>query len=102
VVCGGAVCLASSLLLGPAAVSVGLSGAGLLLALLYPLVDLVLATVVLAQALLHQRQFNVRTAALSGGFLLLAVADSSFVVGSTAGTYASGIALDTRNAANPT
>jgi len=95
VVCGGAVCLASSLLLGPVAVSVGLSGAGLLLALLYPLVDLVLATVVLAQALLHQRQFNVRTAALSGGFLLLAVADSSFVVGSTAGTYASGIALDT-------
>jgi len=95
VVCGGGVCVASFVLLSPVATLVGGGGLGLLLALLYPIIDLLLGTLVLGQALMHQRDFGPRTAALAGGFVLLAVADSSFLLVGGADVYVHSVELDT-------
>ena len=96
VVCGAAACLAALLAipLSDALDSAGVSVmAPLLLALLYPLLDLILAIVVMGQVLLGQRACGARTATLAGGFALLAVADSSFLLTIGSGTYADSPAL---------
>ncbi len=88
VICGGTACLAGSLLLIPAiASSFGKSGLSLLLALLYPLIDLALALVVVGQVVLRARTDIRQAAMLCMGFLCLASADASFVITNASGTY---------------
>ncbi|WP_407341646.1 putative bifunctional diguanylate cyclase/phosphodiesterase [Pengzhenrongella phosphoraccumulans] len=94
VVCGAAVCLAGFAVLTPLADTSPRGGLQLLLAILYPLIDLILATLVLAQATLRMRGYSRRTAALALGFLGLAVADSTFIATLSNGDYSSSLVLD--------
>jgi diguanylate cyclase (GGDEF)-like protein len=87
VICGGTVCLTGSLVLTPVGSAYTGDAASLFLALLYPLIDLVLAALVLGQALLRLRDDLVNSACLLAGFLLFAFADSHFVTGLSTGTY---------------
>jgi diguanylate cyclase (GGDEF)-like protein len=92
VVCCASVCLAAFVVLTP--VSGAFPRVPLLLAVLYPLLDLVLGTVVLAQVLLRQRSRSLREAGLALGFLALATADSSFVLSLATDDYSSSVPLD--------
>jgi diguanylate cyclase (GGDEF)-like protein len=94
IVCGAAVCLAAFAVLTPRSGTFERGGLVLLMAVLYPLIDLVLVTVVLAQVMLRQRARSRRTAALLLGFLGLAVADSSFILGLAGDAYSSSLVLD--------
>jgi len=94
VVCCAAVCLAAFVVLAPLAGASERGGLQLLLAILYPLIDLILGTMVLAQMMLRQRDHSLRTLALALGFLGLAVADSSFILSLANGDYTSNLALD--------
>jgi diguanylate cyclase (GGDEF)-like protein len=94
IVCGAAVCLAAFAVLTPMSGTFERGGLVLLMAVLYPLIDLVLATVVLAQMMLRQRARSRRTATLLLGFLGLAVADSSFILGLAGDAYSSSLVLD--------
>ena len=87
VICGGSVCLAGSLLVTPAAGLLGREDLGLLLALLYPLLDIVLALAVVAQVALHARGRLIDNAGYILGFALLAVADSGFLLHRNGVTY---------------
>ena len=87
VICGGTVCLAGSVLLTPIAAVYTGSALSLFLALLYPLIDLVLAVLVIGQALLRMRADVGDSAALLAGFLLFGFADSQFVTDLSSGTY---------------
>lgn len=87
VVCGAAICVAGTVVLTPLAAVFPADGLALLVAVIYPLLDLGLAAIVLAQLLLHQRDRSWRTAALIGGFLVLCAADSSVVVNLADGAY---------------
>ncbi|MBA2509172.1 MAG: diguanylate cyclase, partial [Nocardioidaceae bacterium] len=93
VVCGAAACLAALLAIPLSDALDSAVMAPLLLALLYPLLDFILAIVVMGQVLLGQRACGARTATLAGGFALLAVADSSFLLTIDSGTYADSPAL---------
>ena len=94
VVCGAAVCLAGAGLLTPVAGSLEVGGPAALLALLYPLLDLAMATIVLGQVLLGERAPGLRSTVLAGGFVVIAVADSSFLVTGGAGGYTTSAVLD--------
>ena len=87
VVCGGTASLAGALLLTPVASSFGPDGVPLLVALLYPLIDLVLALVIVGQTVLRVRETSRRTVGLCLGYLLWLLADTSFVVNLSSGTY---------------
>jgi diguanylate cyclase (GGDEF)-like protein len=87
VICGGTISLAGSLLLGPVGTAYGNDPLALFLALLYPLIDLVLAVLVIGQALLRLRENLADSASLLGAFLLWAFADSHFVADLSTGTY---------------
>ena len=87
VICGGAACLAGSLLITPAAGHLGREDLRLLLALLYPLIDIILFLIVIAQVALHARGRLIDNAGLTIGFALLAVADSDFLWHRNAVTY---------------
>ena len=87
VVCGATASLAGALLLTPVAEGFGPSGVPLMVALLYPLADLVLGLLVVAQVVLRLRESNRRSAGLCLGFLLWMLADTSFVVNLSSGTY---------------
>jgi diguanylate cyclase (GGDEF)-like protein len=65
----------------------------LLLAILYPVIDLLLAAIVLGQLLLRQRDPSRRTVALAISFLGLATADSSFLVNLANHSYSSNVLL---------
>jgi len=93
VICGATACLAAFVVLTPLAAAFERGGVPLLLALLYPMIDLVLAILVLAQVLLRQRERSGGTAALVVGFLLLAAADSSFLLTLSTGTYVFSVTL---------
>ena len=93
VVCGGTACLAGLLLLTPAALTFDKEGLPLLIALLYPLVDIVLALVVVGQVVLRVRGVSFRTVALATAFLAFAAADSSFITNLSVGTYQFGSLL---------
>ena len=93
VICGAMACMAAVVVVTPISLSFDRGGVALLLAVLYPLIDLALATIVIAQMLLHQRDPSLRTAALALGFVLLAVADTSFVLTLSSMTYSSNVAL---------
>jgi diguanylate cyclase (GGDEF)-like protein len=94
VVTGGVASLAGALLLVPMVSAFGPKGLPLLLALMYPLLDLMLALVVVAQAVLRARRWDRSTLLLAVGFLLFAVADSSIVLNLTSGGYVFTMALD--------
>ena len=94
VVCCASACLAAFVVLTPLSGTFPRGGLVLLLAVLYPLLDLILATVVLAQVLLRRRERSVRSATLAIGFLALAAADSSFILSLARDDYTSSVALD--------
>lgn len=83
VVCGGTVCLTGAALISPAASSVHAGGLGLLLSLLYPMLDLVLCVLLIGQMTMRYRS-NVREAVrLLIGFGLFTAADLSFITNLT-------------------
>ena len=87
VICGGTACLASTLLLMPVATASGKQGLPLLLALLYPLVDLALALLVVAQVVLRLRPDLKHAVMTCVGFVCLAYADGQFVTSVSSSTY---------------
>ncbi|HEY8717901.1 putative bifunctional diguanylate cyclase/phosphodiesterase [Pengzhenrongella sp.] len=94
VVCGAAACLAAFAVLMPLSGAFSRDGLPLLLAILYPLIDVILATVVLGQLMLRQRDRSVRTIALMVALLGLSAADSSLVLRLSIGAYTANIWLD--------
>jgi diguanylate cyclase (GGDEF)-like protein len=88
IVCGGAGAIAGALLLTPFVQVFPGGGIPLLVALLYPLIDVVLALMVLGQWALSARSWSRPTVELILGFILLAAADSSLVLNLSLGTYA--------------
>ena len=93
VVCGGTASVAGAFLLTPVASSFGPDGVPLLVALLYPLIDLVLALLVVGQTILRLRETSRRTVGLCLGFVLWLLADSSFVLNLSTGKYKFGTLL---------
>lgn len=87
VICGGTSCVASLLLVTPIQVASGQEGLSLLLALIYPLADVILALVVLGQALLMMRSDRTKSLMLGTSFLFMAAADSGFALQVSARTY---------------
>ena len=87
IICGGTACLAALLLLTPLQAASGREGSALLLAVLYPLADLMLAVLVLGQALLQLRTDWRSSAMLGAGFVFLALADSEFAMQEAANAY---------------
>jgi diguanylate cyclase (GGDEF)-like protein len=80
VVCGGSACLAGAVMLTPIAAGSG-TGWSAFVALLYPVADVVLGLLVVAQIALRMRCRDSRSARLCAGFFVLAAADSTFVGG---------------------
>jgi hypothetical protein len=80
IICGGTACLACILLVTPVRVLSHQEGVPLLLALIYPLADIILALLVLGQGLLQMRIDRRKSWALGTGFVLLAAADSAFAL----------------------
>ena len=94
VVCGAAVCLAAFAVLTPLSGTFARGGLPLLLAVLYPLIDVLLATLILGQVMLRQRDRSWRTVTLILGFVGLAVADGNFIVTLSRDAYSSNLVLD--------
>lgn len=80
VVWGAAVCMSAFVLVLPVARSFSGDPLALVVAVLFPLINLVLAGVVLVQVVHRARERSLRSGVLAVGFLLIAVADSSFLV----------------------
>jgi diguanylate cyclase (GGDEF)-like protein len=95
VICGGTACLAETLLLTPLSNGLDQHGVAQLLALLYPLIDLVLAVVVVGQAVLRVGGGLRNSIMRCAGFVLFAIADISFVQNLQKGTYSFGVLDDT-------
>lgn len=93
VICGAAVCLAAFPLLTPLTASYGGDPVRLVLAILYPLINVVMAAFVLAQLVVRRREPGRAAFALAGGFVGVAVADSSFLVDLAAGVYTTSLTL---------
>jgi diguanylate cyclase (GGDEF)-like protein len=87
VICGGTACLAGSVLVTAAARQLAQDGLPLLLAVLYPLIDVILGLLVVAQVVLRARPGIRDGAPLLAGFALFAAADSSFLLHLSSGTY---------------
>lgn len=87
IICGGIACLASLLLVTPLQAMSDQEGTSLLLAFLYPMADVILALVVLGQAILQLRTDRVTSVLLGASFLLLAAADSAFASVTSATSY---------------
>ncbi len=94
VVCGGVATVAAAVVLTPVATRFPAEGMALLLALLYPLIDVVLAIMVIAQAVLRLRDRSRRTGMLVAGLFALAVADSSLALNLASSTYVSNVVID--------
>ena len=87
VVCGGTACLAGSPLLVRVGGVVGGRGVPLLLAMLYPMIDVALILLVVAQVVLRVRRSLEKSAVLCLGLTLFAIADLNFVTNLSGGTY---------------
>ncbi len=87
IICGGTFCLASLLLILPIQLASNLEGASLLLALIYPLADVILALVVLGQSFMLLRNDRRKSLMMGTAFLLLAGADSGIALQVSARTY---------------
>ncbi|MDO8309219.1 MAG: EAL domain-containing protein [Actinomycetota bacterium] len=93
IVCGGAGALAAALLLTPFVAAFPEGGVPLMVALIYPVLDVVLALIVVGQWALASRSMTRRELALIAGFLIMALADSSLVLKLSTGPYAFTITL---------
>ncbi|MCV2396300.1 EAL domain-containing protein [Actinotalea sp. M2MS4P-6] len=94
VVWGAAVCLSAFVLVLPVAREFTDSLLALLVAVLFPLINLMLAAVVLSQIMLRARARTLRSAMLAVGFILIAAADSSFLLSlSASGVYTTSVLL---------
>jgi diguanylate cyclase (GGDEF)-like protein len=87
VICGGTACLAGGLLVTAAAAELRHDGLSALLAVLYPLVDVILGLLVVGQVVLGSRGRVRESLPLLAGFGLFAAADSTFLLHLSAGTY---------------
>ena len=87
VVCGGTACLAGSPLLVRVGDVVGGQGVPLLLALLYPMIDVALILLVVGQLVLRVRRSLEKSAVLCLGLALFTIADLNFVTNLSDGTY---------------
>ena len=86
-VCGGTACLAGSPLLVRVGGVVGGRGVPLLLAMLYPMIDVALILLVVGQLVLRVRRSLEKAAVLCLGLTLFAIADLNFVTNLSGGTY---------------
>lgn len=87
IVCGAAGTLAAAVIVTPISGAFPQGGLPLLVALLFPLIDLGLALLVVGQWALGARPWSARTAGLIGAFALFAIADASLVLNLSTGTY---------------
>ncbi|UQX88348.1 EAL domain-containing protein [Jatrophihabitans telluris] len=87
VVCGGTTCVTASVLITPISSRFGASGLPLLVALLYPIIDLMLGVLVVGQIALRLRNDLLGSLQLVSGFVLFAFADGQFVLNLHTGTY---------------
>ncbi|MET1037200.1 MAG: bifunctional diguanylate cyclase/phosphodiesterase [Aeromicrobium sp.] len=87
IICGGTACLASLLLVMPIRIASHQEGISLLLALIYPLADMILALLVLGQSLMQTRIDRRKSLMIGIAFVLLACADSGFALKVSASTY---------------
>lgn len=84
---GASLALASVVLLTPLVTVYPDSGLGLLVAILYPLIDIMLALAVVGQWARGRRPGTWRTASLALGFVLIALADTSLMVSLGSAAY---------------
>jgi diguanylate cyclase (GGDEF)-like protein len=87
VLIGAVSALAGAILLTPFEYAFPQGGLPLFAAVLYPMLDLAFAVVVVGQWALSARAWNRATIMLGLGFLALALADSTFVLNLSIGTY---------------
>lgn len=87
IVCGGAGALAAVLLLTPFVQAFPQGGVPLMIALIYPVINVVLALVVIGQWALAARPMSRRDVTLVAGFLLMAFAESSLILKLSTGPY---------------
>ena len=87
IVCGAAGTLAAAVIITPISGAFPQGGLPLLVALLFPLIDLGLALLVVGQWALGARRWSGRTGGLIAAFVLFAVADASLVLNLRTGTY---------------
>lgn len=91
---GGGICLVGVLLASPVSDDVAGSGVPLLVALLYPILDLALIMVVVGQLIAGVRPLSRRTVLLLVGFAALLAADASIMFNLAHRTYTHGPLLD--------
>jgi diguanylate cyclase len=94
VICSGTASLAGLVILTPLAHNYHGDGLALLLALLFPLIDVVLAIVVVGQVAARRRRVDGTTLLLAAGLVVLGLADSSFVVNVSSTSYVGSAILD--------
>ncbi len=94
VMCGGAATLAGVVVLTPVALAYGAEGIQGFLALLYPLIDVLLATLVIGQTVMRLRDWTRPTYFLTMGFVVLAFADASLALNLHQDTYVSSRIVD--------
>ena len=94
VICGGTACLAGLALLSPVSSRLGGQDWALLLALLYPLADIALGLLVVAQLVLNVRVGAKQAASIIAAFALFAFADTQFVANLQSGYYSTSVVYD--------
>jgi diguanylate cyclase (GGDEF)-like protein len=95
VIGGGTACLAGSLVFTPVASQFGKGGLSLFMALVYPLLDLALVLLVIAQIGLRARAGFREASGLFIGFALFAYADAQMMKNLSSGTYDFAMITDT-------
>ena len=93
IVVGGTACVALVAVLTPFAGDHG-NTLGLLVALMYPLLDVALLLIVVAQVVMRHRPLGLRAVGMISGFVALAVADTSLVASARSGSYEYGLVVD--------
>jgi len=93
IACGAAAAVASVVLLTPFTRYFPEGGLPLMVALIYPVIDLTLAVLVIGQVALGSRSWSRATLSLVAGFVVFAVADSSLVLNLGSSPYAFTVTL---------
>ncbi len=94
VACASVVCVAAFAVVTPMAGSFVRGGLPLLLAIMYPLINLLLCAVVIGQMVLRQRARDGRAFALMAGFACVAIADGSFITGLSENAYTPNLVIE--------
>lgn len=89
---GGAACLAAVLLV-PVSSAIGTTGASVLIALLYPLADVLIVLVLVTQIGIGRRVLDARSLMVLAGFTAIALADAVFARNLANGVYDSSVLL---------